>query len=63
LNDVLVELASFLEEFSYWVRVQPDIEGAALVGSYAVMPDQSMVEGAAATEQALASMGAARLNL
>jgi predicted nucleotidyltransferase len=30
-----VELPSFLEEFGDWVRGQPDIEGAALVGSYA----------------------------
>jgi predicted nucleotidyltransferase len=30
-----VKLPSFLKEFGDWVRGQPDIEGAALVGSYA----------------------------
>jgi uncharacterized protein len=35
LRSNLVEVASFLEAFGRWVSAQPDIEGVALVGSYA----------------------------
>lgn len=30
-----MDVNAFLEKFSCWVKEQPDIEGAALIGSYA----------------------------